>query len=84
MTDVGIRVNAERCTGCRVCQLICSITYQERFSPDEAYIRLEEGGPRYVEGCLDCGLCADHCPAGALEREGGIVNQRPQISEALT
>jgi len=69
MTAVGIRVIPERCTGCRVCQLICAITYEGRFCPEDAHVVVGEDGPRHTDECLACGLCADHCPAGALERE---------------
>jgi NAD-dependent dihydropyrimidine dehydrogenase PreA subunit len=64
-----IREIPERCTGCRVCQLVCSMTYQGRFAPQEAYLLVEEKGPCLTEECTGCGLCADHCPSEALVRE---------------
>lgn len=68
---VEIIINEEKCTGCRICQLVCSLLYQKKFSPNDAYIQIlniYELTPKisFLEGCTKCGQCAKHCLYGAL------------------
>lgn len=66
-----------KCTGCLRCQLACSQAYQKSFNPSAARIRVDFLGVdcaiRFTEECIACGLCADNCLYGALEKsaEGG-------------
>jgi len=66
-----------KCTGCLRCQLACSQAYQKSFNPSAARIRIDFLGAdcaiRFTEDCVACGLCADNCLYGALEKseEGG-------------
>jgi NAD-dependent dihydropyrimidine dehydrogenase PreA subunit len=69
-----LSVHPEKCTGCQVCQLTCSITYQKRYSPASAYLRVEnedvasrDFAITFTEECVpDCNLCAKSCPYEAL------------------
>jgi NAD-dependent dihydropyrimidine dehydrogenase PreA subunit len=68
---IEITINEEMCTGCRICQLVCSSIYQKKFSPNDAYIQIfdpYELIPKisFLEGCNKCGQCARHCLYGAL------------------
>jgi len=36
--EKAIILNAEECTGCRVCELTCTITKQGEFNPKKSYI----------------------------------------------
>ena len=68
---IEIFINEEMCTGCRICQLICSSIYKKKFSPNEAYIQIldpYELTPKisFLEGCSKCGQCARYCLYGAL------------------
>ena len=69
---VEIVIHEDKCTGCRICQLMCSSIYQKKFAPTEAFIQIvDEYGliPKisFLEGCKKCGQCARHCLYGALE-----------------
>ena len=69
---VEIIVNEDRCTGCIICQLWCSYVNKKQFNPYEANIIIENRyglSPKisFLESCLHCGQCAEHCLYGALE-----------------
>lgn len=70
---IEIEVDEMKCSGCEVCQLWCSVTFQGAFSPLKAYI-CQEFYPgqgfkiTFKEDCNKCGICADHCVYGALTR----------------
>lgn len=62
----------EKCTGCRICQLICSSIYEKIFVPERAFIQIQGAyhlspNIRFIEGCTNCGQCVSHCLYGALE-----------------
>jgi len=64
-------VNESLCTGCLNCQLICSITYADKFNPGSAYLDInrKEGETESIifkDDCTICGLCAGYCLYGAL------------------
>jgi 2-oxoacid:acceptor oxidoreductase delta subunit (pyruvate/2-ketoisovalerate family) len=52
------KINYERCTRCWLCIVYCP----------EAALSKDEGGPM-LDGrfCKGCGICADECPAKAIE-----------------
>ncbi len=33
-------VDTDKCTGCKVCELICSMTKENEFNPSKSYIRV--------------------------------------------
>jgi len=71
---INIIIHEDKCTGCRICQLMCSSIYQKKFAPTEAFIQIvDEYGltPKisFLDGCIKCGQCARHCLYGALELE---------------
>jgi Pyruvate/2-oxoacid:ferredoxin oxidoreductase delta subunit len=65
-------VHPENCTGCRRCQLACSELYTKSFRPSAAYLTVDWDGEdchiTFTEECLACGICADECFFGALEK----------------
>ena len=75
-----ILVNADRCSGCRLCELTCSFKHEGRFAPSASRIIVmkEDGlGFDLPVVCWHCKNCkpAESCPASALKRsaEGLII-----------
>ncbi|MHA1650912.1 MAG: 4Fe-4S dicluster domain-containing protein [Candidatus Helarchaeota archaeon] len=71
-----IILHEENCTGCRICQFICSFTYFKKFIPEKAHIQVvtHKIPPviSFRDSCTHCLKCVNHCLYGALElMEGG-------------
>jgi len=72
----NIKVDPELCVECLSCQLICSLTYQNKFVPEKAYITIAPRIDNYdkvriafTEDCVKgCSLCSRYCEFGALVR----------------
>ncbi len=63
------------CTGCRLCELICSATHFDEFAPTRARIRVTNNpleGKSAVMACFSCpkAPCIEVCPQGAISRPG--------------
>lgn len=70
----NVTVQAGDCTGCRLCEMVCSLRGTGAYSPRMARIRIEGAGtgPFYdVRLCDQCeeALCIDACPVEALARD---------------
>ncbi|MBU2552645.1 MAG: 4Fe-4S binding protein [Proteobacteria bacterium] len=72
-----ISADASKCAGCLVCALRCSLRFEKEFNPAKAAIRIRrlvgaenEYEISFTEKCDNCGLCARHCPYGALIQLG--------------
>jgi ferredoxin len=68
-----VLVFPEKCTGCLICELRCSLRFEKEFIPSAAAIRVRRlvGADRefdvtLTELCDNCGLCARYCPYEAL------------------
>jgi NAD-dependent dihydropyrimidine dehydrogenase PreA subunit len=64
-----LKTDGSRCVQCLNCQLVCSITYAGIFNPGMARLRISAREPRQIAfepECTQCGLCARHCPYGAI------------------
>jgi carbon-monoxide dehydrogenase iron sulfur subunit len=66
------------CTGCRLCELMCSLEHVNVFNPDRARIRVVsfDGGLDLPATCIQCGLCLGKCPLDLIklnEETGAIV-----------
>ncbi len=69
-----IRIKSEKCTGCRVCELICSFTQHGEFNPKRSRIRVVKMERFFVDVpvvCQQClkPVCVESCPLGALSSD---------------
>ena len=74
-----LAVIPEQCSGCRLCELVCSIQHFNVQNPKKSAVRVLVTYPHPVVRmpivCSQCKVpvCADACPVGALKRSGGVV-----------
>jgi Fe-S-cluster-containing dehydrogenase component len=64
--------NPDQCSGCRVCELVCSMEKHGEYNPKKSFIRImanEETGV-YIAildyNCDFCNKCIESCPLDAL------------------
>ena len=75
-----IYIYPEKCTGCRMCEQVCSIINEGVVNPVLARIQniaFKYDGLRIPTVCMQCEtpFCASVCPVGALEKdeETGVI-----------
>jgi carbon-monoxide dehydrogenase iron sulfur subunit len=72
-------IDIKLCTGCRNCELACSIAHSDSFNPKRSRIQILKDEVRNLivpMVCLQCEkpLCKEACPNGAIvENEHGIL-----------
>ncbi len=71
LSKFEIVVKPERCTGCLICALRCSLRFEDCFNPMKARIMVityfdRDNEISFEDQCDSCGICARHCPYGAL------------------
>ena len=65
--------NGDVCTGCRVCELTCSMAKHGEYNPKKSYIRVIANNdlgvylPVLKAECDFCGKCIELCPERALK-----------------
>lgn len=67
-------VNHQVCTGCRSCELACSLQHEHAFVPELARLQVEKdeiNGTDHPLACQQCGNapCVTACPVSALGRD---------------
>ena len=70
-----LRADAGKCTGCGICEDVCSKTYFKKADKEKSAIRIvEDGSGRRIEVCDQCGDCTKMCSSLAVARRGsGVV-----------
>lgn len=75
-----IRIEREVCTGCRICEIVCSLGHERVVNPAKARIyiqrRYEESLylPYVCQNCTDPN-CVAACPTGALSQDSsGVIH----------
>lgn len=70
-----LAVREERCSGCRVCELVCSMRNFMQPNPKRAAVRVSGTFPApgkfSITFCDQCGVCAEVCPVGAILESDG-------------
>jgi len=51
-----VQTNEEQCTGCRICEMICSITHSEKINTQRSRIRIKSVWPE-EENIYVCRKC---------------------------
>lgn len=66
-----LMVDPSLCTGCHRCEMWCSLTKYGEINPSRTnvYVVRREPGIDVPVVCLQCGLCINVCPTGALKRD---------------
>lgn len=87
-----IEVQMEKCTGCRLCELACSVIKTGQFNPRESRIKVrlvdipEIPVPVLLDHCDYCSgnpVCVRFClPQALVWKEMEAKPSRPKVSEA--
>lgn len=67
-------IDAEKCTGCRICEIVCAFHHEREAIPSKSRVRVlkwEEEGVVIPLMCLHCEepLCEINCPVDAIHRD---------------
>ena len=71
--DKALVINHEKCTGCRLCELVCAVKHDGISNPTRSRIRVmkwEMEGLYIPMSCQQCedAPCMNGCPVGAISR----------------
>jgi len=79
----------DRCTGCKICELICSMAKHGEYNPKKSYIRILRNWEMDVNiaaldlNCDFCHKCVAWCPTGAIkfvdQNQAAILRKKNQI-----
>ena len=69
-----LKVDYQKCTGCRLCELVCSVTHDGISNPSRSRVRVikwEDIGVYVPMICQQCenAPCEAICPVGAIKRD---------------
>lgn len=71
-----IVTDSQLCSGCRICELVCSFKHRDVFNPKKSAIRVYRSEPAIDVPivCFQCRkpLCADACPTNAITKKGKL------------
>jgi Fe-S-cluster-containing hydrogenase component 2 len=71
---MNILVNEVACTGCGLCELVCSMSKEKESNPAKSRIHVERHmmeGTMIPRVCINCTAppCVEVCPTGALRKD---------------
>jgi len=82
-------IDGEKCTGCRVCELVCSMARSGEYHPQNSYIKimrhteLDVNIPVIRFGCNLCHKCIEWCFPKAIRfvtvEEAAITRKKSKI-----
>jgi len=72
-----LNIDAEKCTACRACELVCSFTHEGAFAPRLSRIRVVRflgRGLNVPVVCVNCArpACVEVCPTGAAHIDRSV------------
>ncbi|MCL4441544.1 MAG: 4Fe-4S dicluster domain-containing protein [Firmicutes bacterium] len=74
-----IKINSKDCTGCRICEIVCSMHHYRVVNSERARVRVTTNWPWEDEPvlCRQCRKpkCVESCPRGAL----AFANNHPVL-----
>lgn len=73
-----MKIDTNLCTGCRICEMICSIKHSGKINTNRSRIRIESVWPEQekIHVCRQCkeAPCIKACPVGALTKDkDGVI-----------
>lgn len=60
----SLRLDSEKCTGCRACTQVCP---HGVFTVEDRVARIVD-----LDACMECGACARNCAYGAIDLTPGV------------
>jgi carbon-monoxide dehydrogenase iron sulfur subunit len=66
-------IDTDKCTGCKICELVCSMAKLGEFNPKKSYIRVLRNKDMDINlvalgtSCDFCGECLRWCAPGAIK-----------------
>ena len=77
-TDKVLSINHEKCTGCRLCELVCAVKHDGISNPIRSRIKVmkwEHEGLYIPVSCQQCqeAPCLSACPGGAISRNEDLA-----------
>jgi carbon-monoxide dehydrogenase iron sulfur subunit len=78
--ELEITVNTQVCTGCRICEMVCSLYHEKVINKDKARIRVSDNWDESLYEPHICQLCESPecvaaCPMSALTQDDqGIIH----------
>ena len=84
-----LHAHSARCSGCRACQVACSLHLFGENNPKKSALAIVPHFPApgtfEVRTCTQCGVCADVCPTGAIQQNahGAYVIHASQCDGCL-
>ena len=81
-----LAIDYEKCTGCRLCELVCAVQHDGKSNPIRSRIRVIKWEAEGVYVPMSCQQCQDApcmvgCPAGAISRNESL--QRVEVDYDL-
>ena len=91
--DRVLMVDVDNCTGCKICELVCSMNSQNEYNPSKSYIKvltnkdLDVNLPvldvRCAKGNSACGKCVEFCPTKCIRfttlKEAALIRKKARI-----
>ena len=82
-------VDADKCTGCRVCELVCSMAKHGEYNPQKSYIKVMKNREMSVDietlnvKCDFCNKCVEWCLPRAIKlvslAEAAVIRKQNKI-----